>query len=383
MQIPFVDLNAQYAALRDEIGIALNNALEGMDLLLGPNVLAFESELASLCQTEHAIGVGSGTDALYLALRACDVGRGDEVITVSHSFFATASAIIMTGATPVFVDVDPATFTIDPAKIRAAITMRTRAIVPVHLYGRMADMTSIMAIAREHGLRVVEDACQAHGAEDRLGRAGSLGDAAAFSFYMSKNLGAYGEAGAVTTRSAEIADRVRRLRSHGSDRKYEHLEIGLNSRLDELQAAILRVKLRRLEAWNELRRRHARRYDEALEALDVVRPGLGRGLDHAFHLYVIQTPLGVRDDLQRELSARGIASGIHYPIPIHQQPALQRTVYSATDLSVTESLSPRILSLPMYPELTDVQIEYVASTLRDLLPRPVQVGAAAAAQAHA
>jgi dTDP-4-amino-4,6-dideoxygalactose transaminase len=380
MQIPFVDLNAQYSDLRDEIRDAIDDALESMDLLLGPNVLSFESEFASLCRTEHAIGVGSGTDALYLALRACDIGRGDEVITVSHSFFATASAIIMTGATPVFVDVDPATYTIDPAQIRAAITMRTRAIVPVHLYGRMADMASILEIAHEHGLRVVEDACQAHGAEDRLGRAGSLGDAAAFSFYMSKNLGAYGEAGAVTTRSGEIADRVRRLRSHGSDRKYEHLEIGLNSRLDELQAAILRVKLRRVEAWNARRRSHAQRYHAALEGLDVVRPALADGLDHVFHLYVIQVPPGTRDDLQGQLSARGIASGIHYPIPIHRQPALQRTVFSSSGLSATEALSPRILSLPMYPEMTDAQIQYVASSLQEALPRPVQIGASVGAR---
>jgi dTDP-4-amino-4,6-dideoxygalactose transaminase len=373
MQIPFVDLKSQYAALRDEITAAISGALESMDLILGPNVEAFESELAAFCGVEHAIGVGSGTDALYLALRACDIGRGDEVITVSNSFVATASAILMTGATPVFVDADPRTYTIDPARIRAAVTTKTRAIVPVHLYGRLADMSAVLAIAREHGLRIIEDACQAHGAEDDLGRAGGIGDVAAFSFYMSKNLGAYGEAGAVTTRDPRIAERVRRLRNHGSVRRYEHLEVGANARLDELQAAVLRVKLRHLETWNHRRRQHAARYDEALVELDVVPPAPAGKADHVYHLYVIQVPAASRDQIQKALGARNIASGIHYPIPIHQQPAMQRTVYGCGDMTVTEALAPRILSLPIYPELDGERIRYVADAVRDALPRPVQV----------
>lgn len=373
MQIPFVDLKSQYAALRDEIALAISGALESMDLILGPNVEAFEAEFAAFCGVEHAIGVGSGTDALYLALRACDIGRGDEVITVSNSFVATASAILMTGATPVFVDVDPRTHTMDPARIRAAITLKTKAIMPVHLYGRLADMPTIVEIAREHGLRVIEDACQAHGAEDRLGRAGGIGDVAAFSFYMSKNLGAYGEAGAVTTRDRQIAERVRRLRNHGSVRRYEHLEVGANARLDEVQAAVLRVKLRHLESWNHRRRQHAARYGEALEELDVVSPAPSGKADHVYHLYVIQVPAASRGDIQQKLGAHDIATGIHYPIPIHQQPAMRRAVYGCGDMTATEALAPRILSLPIYPELSDEQIRYVTCTLREALPRPVQV----------
>jgi dTDP-4-amino-4,6-dideoxygalactose transaminase len=377
MQIPFVDLKAQLAALRGEIDAALRDALDSMELLLGPNVRAFESELAAFGGVRHAVGVGSGTDALYLALRACDVGRGDEVITASNSFIATAAAIVMTGATPVFVDVDPETQTLDPARIHAAVTLRTRAIVPVHLFGQAADMPAIMEIAREHGLRVIEDACQAHGATCQGQPAGAIGDAAAFSFYMSKNLGAYGEGGAVTTNSDRVAERVRRLRDHGSTRKYEHVELGLNSRLDELQAAVLRVKLRHLAAWNARRRQHAQRYAAALAGLDVVLPTARPGHEHVFHLYVIQTPPGSRDEVQRALAARGVATGIHYPIPIHQQPAMRRTIHAASDLPVTEALAPRILSLPMYPELEEAQIQYVADCLREALPRPASVGALA------
>jgi dTDP-4-amino-4,6-dideoxygalactose transaminase len=368
MQIPLVDLKAQHAALRGEIRTAMDDALDSMDLLLGPNVRAFESELATYCGVPHAIGVGSGTDALYLALRACGIGRGDEVITASNSFFATAAAILLTGATPVFVDVDPHTQTIDPGGIRAAITLKTRAIVPVHLFGRVADMSAILEIAREHGLRVVEDACQAHGAIYNGRRAGSLGDAAAFSFYMSKNLGAYGEAGAVTTSSDQVAERVRRLRDHGSARKYEHVELGLNSRLDELQAAVLRVKLRHLDEWNALRRQHAERYAAILDGLDVELPTIQKAEEHVFHLYVIQTAAGSRDTIQRVLAARGVATGIHYPVPIHLQPAMQRTVFASSALPVTEALAPRILSLPMYPELQPDQIDYVGVCLRDSAP---------------
>jgi dTDP-4-amino-4,6-dideoxygalactose transaminase len=364
--------------LRDEINAAVRDAFDSMELVLGPNVRAFESELAAYCGAQHAIGVGSGTDALYLALRACDIGRGDEVITASNSFIATAAAIVFAGATPVFVDVDPGTQTIDPARIRAAITLKTKAIVPVHLFGQVADMPAILEIAQEHGLRVIEDACQAHGATCEGRPAGSIGDVAAFSFYMSKNLGAYGEAGAVTTNSNEIAERVRRLRDHGSVRKYEHLELGMNSRLDEVQAAVLRVKLRHLTEWNARRRQHAERYTAALDGLDIVLPTTRPGSEHVFHLYVIQAPPGSRDTLQRTLAARGVATGIHYPVPIHQQPAMQRTIYGATDLPITEALAPLILSLPMYPELEDAQIQYVADCIREALPRPVRVGAVAA-----
>lgn len=383
--IPFVDLKTQYHELRGELDTALRDALESMDLVLGPNVAAFEAEFAAFCRVDHAIGVGSGTDALYLALRACGVQPGDEVITVSNSFFATAEAIALLGATPVFVDVDPQTALLDPSRLRSAITPRTSAIVPVHLYGQMADMQAIMAIAREHDLKVVEDACQAHGASDRGMRAGSVGDAAAFSFYMSKNLGAYGEAGAVTTRSQEIADRVRMLRNHGSERKYEHHELGINSRLDELQAAVLRVKLRHVKGWNNMRRHHAGRFTASLSDAfggpvtpTVLPPETRPGADHVFHLYVVQVPAGMRDDIQRSLSERGIATAVHYPIPIHRQPALANTAAAQTQLPVTDALAPSILSLPMFAELDDTQIRYIVAALRDSVPRPTQVSVGAA-----
>jgi dTDP-4-amino-4,6-dideoxygalactose transaminase len=366
MQVPLVDLKAQFRSIQEDVLAALAEALDGMDLFLGPNVRAFEAEFAAYCRAQHAIGVGSGTDALYLALKACGVGPGDEVITVPYTFFATAEAIRMLGAVPVFVDVDPETYTLDPAKLPAAITRRTRAIVPVHLYGQMADMEAICAIARRHGLVVVEDACQAHGAWDRGQRAGSVGDAAAFSFYMSKNLGAYGEAGAVTTNSRAIAEAVRILRDHGSGRKYEHQELGVNSRLDELQAAILRVKLRQLDEWNAKRRAHAATYGQLLAGLPIGLPVTRPGATHVYHLYVIR--LRDRDRVRHALADRGVSTGVHYPIPIHRQAAFEGgTGFIAGDLSVAEGLCEGVLSLPMYPELEPEQITSVATCLRESL----------------
>lgn len=367
MHIPFVDLKAQFGEIRDEALAAITGVLDSMELVLGKNLQAFERELADYCQTSHAIGLASGTDALALALRACGVEPGDEVITASNSFMATAGAIVQIGAVPVFVDVDPQTYTLDPTCVEAAISPLTRAIVPVHLYGQMADMSAIMQIARRHGLVVVEDACQAHGAEDRGRRAGSLGDAAAFSFYPSKNLGAYGDAGAVTTRSASIAERIRMLRDHGSTRKYEHREMGVNSRLDEIQAAVLRVKLRYLDAWNARRRAHAAVYDELLANIDVVRPVVRDGAQHVYHLYVIQTE--DRHRVRKTLLSHGISTGIHYPIPIHQQLACKSIRHIANDLPVTESQAGQILSLPMYAELEADQIEYVVARLSETRTR--------------
>ncbi len=364
MRIPFVDLKAQYQSIQDDMLKALADVLEGMDLLLGPNVRAFEAEFAAYCQARYAIGVASGTDALYLALRACGVRPGDEVITVAHSFIATVEAIVLLGAVPVYVDIDPDTYTLDPGCLEAAISPRTRAIVPVHLYGQLADMDAIMPIAQRHGLAVVEDACQAHGAEIRGCRAGSSGDAAAFSFYMSKNLGAYGDAGAVTTNSRAIADEVRLLRDHGSARKYEHQEMGLNSRLDELQAAVLRIKLKHLDAWNERRRLHAYTYDQLLKNTGLTLPSTRSGAAHVFHLYVIQTEN--RDRVREVLADRGVATGIHYPIPIHQQVAAQGLGRVVGDLPVTNAVTRRIVSLPMYPELGADQLEYIAACLQDV-----------------
>ena len=361
MQIPLVDLKAQYETVRDEVQLALVQALESMELTLGPNLRAFEAEFAIHCGVEHTVGVSSGTDALYLALRACGVGPGDEVITVANTFVATVEAIVLLGATPVFVDIDPDTYTLDPARLRGAIGPRSRAIVPVHLYGQMADMEAVMAIARRYGLTVVEDACQAHGAEFQGRRAGSIGDAAAFSFYVSKNLGAYGESGAVTTSSLPIAECVRRLRDHGSTRKYEHDEMGVNARMDELQAAVLRVKLRHLDEWNARRRALAARYDELLASADIDLPITRPAAQHVFHLYVVR--LAERERVRQLLADRGIATGVHYPTPIHHQPAALGLGRVAGDLRVTEAFADQILSLPMYAELSDEQLQHIADSL--------------------
>jgi dTDP-4-amino-4,6-dideoxygalactose transaminase len=364
-QVPFVDLRAQYRRLRREVLAAIDDALDSMQLFLGPNVRAFEDEFAAYCGVQHAVGVGSGTDALYLALRACGIGPGDEVITVAHTFIATVEAIVQTGAVPVFVDVDPDTYTLDPTRIEAALSPRTRAIVPVHLYGQMADMGPIMEVAQRHGLLVVEDACQAHGAEYRGRRAGSIGDAAAFSFYMSKNLGAYGEAGAVTTNSRSIATTVAILRNHGSTSKYEHAELGVNSRLDELQAVVLRVKLRHLDEWVARRRRHAALYANLLQHTPVKLPVTRGGATHVYHLFVVQ--VDDRDQVRQGLEARSVSCGVHYPVPLHRQPALQGIGRISEDLKVTETLASRILSLPMFPELTKQQVQYVATILEELV----------------
>lgn len=364
MQIPFVDLKAQYQTIREDILRGFEETLEGMNLLLGPNVRAFEAEFAEYCQARYAIGVANGTDALYLALRACGIGAGDEVITVSHSFIATAEAIVNLRAIPVYIDVDPVTYTLDPAKLEAAITRKTRAIIPVHLYGQMADMDPIMEIARKYGLVVIEDACQAHGATYKGRPAGSIGDAAAFSFYMGKNLGAYGDAGAITTNSRAVNDHIRLLRDHGSKVKYEHDEMGVNSRLDELQALALRVKLPYLNGWNDARRENAAAYNQLLETVDVVAPQTASDRDHIYHLYVIQ--VADRDRVRAALGDLGIATGIHYPTPIHRQIASQGIGRVVGDMRVTESISSRILSLPMYAELNESQIEYIVTRLRNV-----------------
>lgn len=362
MEIPFVDLKAQYATIRDKVRAGFDEALTGMNLLLGPNVRAFEAEFADYCQARYALGVANGTDALYLALKACGVGAGDEVITVSHSFIATAEAIVNLGAVPVYVDVDPDTYTLDPSKLQPAITSRTRAIIPVHLYGQMADMDPIMEVARQYGLVVIEDACQAHGAEYKGRRAGSIGDAAAWSFYMGKNLGAYGDAGAITTNSKAVADHIRLLRDHGSRVKYEHDEMGMNSRLDELQAVVLRVKLPCLDEWNAARRAHADTYRRLLEESYVTLPVEASYGKHVYHLFVIQTE--DRERVRDVLSSHGVQTGIHYPVPIHDQIASRGVGRVSGSMRVTDALAPRILSLPMYAELEASQKEFVANSLR-------------------
>lgn len=359
--IPFVDLAAQYRSIQPDIDAAIAAVLTRGDFILGQDVRLFEQEFAAYCGTAHCLGVASGTDALRLAIQACGIGRGDEVITTAHTFIATVLAISEAGATPVLVDCDPEFGLIDVSKIEAALTPRTKAILPVHLYGQAADLDPILAIARRHNLVVIEDACQAHGALYKGQRCGSLGDIAAFSFYPGKNLGAYGDGGAVTTNRADLADKVTLLRNYGQRVKYEHLEKGGNSRLDTVQAAVLRVKLRHLDAWNAGRQRAAAAYGKALADSGLGLPAIVPYGTHVFHLYVVRTPN--RAGLQKALDAANIQHGIHYPTPVHRQKAMTDLGYAEGAFPVAEALAPQILSLPMFPELSDGQIERVAAAL--------------------
>ena len=362
MTIEFVDLKRQFRPLQEEIMSRIEKVLGTMNLFLGENVYRLEEEFAAYCGVPHAIGVGSGTDALHLALRAVGVGPGDEVITVANTFFATVEAIALCGARPVFVDIDPASYTMDPSRVEVAITPRTKAILPVHLYGQPADMDPIVDISRKHGLAVVEDACQAHGAEYKGAKTGSLGDVAAFSFYYSKNLGAYGEGGMVVTKDREIATSVQMLRNHGGKERYHHAVMGVNARLDEIQAVALRVKLPHLDSWNASRRTWAEEYSRRLAGLeDVVTPVAQPYAKHVYHLYVIRAP--DRDDLQKWLKRHDVSTGIHYPVPVHLQEACADLGYSPGSLPETEGAAREILSLPMFPELTVDEVAYVCQTI--------------------
>jgi dTDP-4-amino-4,6-dideoxygalactose transaminase len=361
--IPLVDLRAQYQPLKEEILSAIDGVFDGMRLFLGKNVEGFEAEFAEYCGARYGVGVGSGTEALHSALLACGIGPGDEVITVSHTFIATIEAIQLAGARAVLVDIDPDTYNIDVSQIADKITPQTKAIIPVHLYGQPADMDPILTVAEKHHLVVVEDAAQAHGAEYKGKRTGSMGDVGCFSFYFSKNLGAYGEAGMCVTDKPEIARRLRMLRDHGSEEKYYHSIMGVNARLDEVQAAILRVKLKRLDEWNEARRRNACMYSELLEGSPVATPGEAQYAKHVYHLYVIRSRH--RDRLQTYLKDRGIATGIHYPLPVHLQGAWHAASYGMESLPVTERYVGEVLSLPMYPELTEESIQRVAQAIRE------------------
>ncbi|HLZ47876.1 MAG TPA: DegT/DnrJ/EryC1/StrS family aminotransferase, partial [Candidatus Limnocylindria bacterium] len=331
-------------------------------------VKAFEEEFAAFSGVKHAIGVGSGTDAIQLAVRALGISAGDEVITVSYTFFATVEAILYSGARPILVDVDEKTFNMDLVAATQAITPRTKAIMPVHLYGRTVDMKPLLALAKEKGLQIIEDACQSHGAAlDVGGKAGSAGRASAFSFYCSKNLGAYGEAGSITTNDDALATELRSLREHGQSTRYYHPVVGYNARLDEIQAAILRIKLRKLPEWNARRLAIARHYNERLKESGVVTPEIPEGGRHVFHCYVIRVPDGRRDALRAYLGERGIGTGVHYPVPIHLQEAAGFLGYRQGDLPVTERLSNEVLSLPMYAELTDAQVDTVASAVTEFM----------------
>lgn len=359
LRVPFVDLTEQIASLRAEIDDALGRVVSRASFVLGPELESLELEFASYIGAEYAIGVASGTDALELALRALDVGAGDEVITVANTFAATAFAITATGATPVFVDVDPGTLLMSPIAVEEALTSHTRAIVPVHLYGQCTDMTAICRIAAQRGIAVVEDACQAHGARfgDRL--AGSIGDLGCFSFYPSKNLGAMGDAGIVVTGSRRLADRVRLLRNYGSGRRYYHEQVGFNRRLDEVQAAVLRVKLPHLDEWNAARREIANRYCARLGALEGIISPQPPFDDQSMHLFVVRCQR--RDELCVSLEERGVATAIHYPLPLHRQGAYAPR--KSRSLPVTEQAADEILSLPMYPELSADAVDYVCDQI--------------------
>jgi len=373
MKVPFQDLPLQIAALRSELDAAIDGVLSHGQFILGPEVAAFEKEWARFCGVKHAIGVGSGTDALQLILRALRIGPGDEVITVANSFIATAEAISYTGAKPVLVDCELETYLIDPAAVEAAITSRTRAIMPVHLYGQPANMTALSALAEKHGLAIVEDAAQAHGATlaDRRS-CGALGIAAAFSFYPGKNLGAFGDGGAVTTNDDALAHQLRLLRNWGSVVKYHHEVQGYNSRLDTIQAAILSVKLRRLEEWNENRSRAAGWYHAALGhcsglILPQQAPWTGR---HVHHLFVVRLRDHDRDAVMRDLSARGIQTIVHYPVPIHLQKAYSSLGHRPGTFPNAEGAARTVLSLPMFPEMTEEQVAGVAEALHTVLAVP-------------
>jgi dTDP-4-amino-4,6-dideoxygalactose transaminase len=360
-----VDLKAQYQRLKPEIDAAVSRVLESSAFVLGPEVAAFETAFAAYCGVPHAVAVNTGTSALHLALLAAGVGPGDEVITVPLTFVATVAAIEYTGARPVLVDVEPETYTLDVRQLEGAITERTRAIIPVHLYGQMADMVAIQAIARRHNLIVIEDAAQAHGAELNGCRAGSLGDLGCFSFYPGKNLGAYGEGGMVVTANADWAATLRRLRDWGQDGRYNHVLKGFNYRMEGLQGAILGVKLRYLEDWTEARRQRARRYTEMLAGARLLTPREAPGRRHVYHLYAVQVER--RDYVQQVLTASGVSSGIHYPQPVHRLAAYADLGLPAGSFPVSEAVAERELSLPLYPELTDEQQAHVVDALLEAL----------------
>lgn len=361
--IPYLDLKSQYHSIKSEIDAAVLRVLDSTQFILGEEVAAFEREFASYCQASQSVGVNSGTSALHLALLAAGIGAGDEVITTPFTFVATIAAIRYTGATPVLVDIEPDYFTIDPARIEAAITPRTRAILPVHLYGQPADMNPIAEIAQRRGLTVIEDAAQAHGSEYHGRRCGSLGEIAVFSFYPGKNLGAYGEGGAVTTARSDVAATCRILRDWGQETRYEHRLKGFNYRMDGIQGAVLRVKLRHLEAWTEKRRQVARWYAETLNPESVQLPKERPGCRHVYHVYVVRSD--DRDGLRDALATEGIQTGVHYPIPVHLQPAHLDLGYHVGDFPVAEAVAHEVLSLPIYPELTREQVQTVAAAVSE------------------
>ena len=363
MHVPFLNLKLQYETIKDEIHDAINEVIAKSAFAGGPFVAQFEKEFAEFCKCQYAIGVGSGTEALWMPLLAFGIGRGDEVITVPNTFIATTEAISFCGATPVFVDIDEKTYNMNPDLIEAAITPKTRAIIPVHIFGQTADMDPIMKIAGKHNLFVIEDACQSHGSKYKEKRAGSIGDAAAFSFYPGKNLGAFGEGGAITTNNLELATKMRMFRDHGQTQKYYHGIIGWNARMDGIQGAVLSVKLKHLESWNEARRKNAHLYNELLSNVDgVITPVEADYAKHVYHIYAIRVQN--RDILIKKLTEKNIACGIHYPVPIHLQKAYNFLGHGKGSFSIAEKCAEEFVSLPMFPELTMEQIEYIVNQIK-------------------
>ncbi len=359
--IPMVDLKRQYLSLQQEIDAAVADVLTQTQFILGPNVSALEQEVAAYHGLPNAIGVANGTDALLLALRACGVGPGDEVITTPFTFIATAEVVALVGAHPVFVDIRPDDFNIDPAKIEAAVTPKTKAIIPVHLFGHPADMNPILDIARRHSLRVIEDCAQAFGATYHGKTVGAFGDAGCFSFFPSKNLGGYGDGGMVITAASDVADKVRMLRNHGSSERYYHADIGYNSRLDEIQAAILRVKLKRIDAMNEFRRKNADLYRQAIRRTDVIAPSEIPGCRHVYHQFTLR--IQNRQKAADALAQAGIASAVYYPVPLHRQEAFLKLYPASPALTISETCAQEVLSLPMFPELTPDEIGRIVDVI--------------------
>lgn len=364
MRVPFLDLQAHHRPYLQEFSEAIQRVIESSAFAGGPFVAEFEAAFASYCGCKYAIGVGNGTEALWLALLAKGIGPGDEVITSPMTFMATAEAITYCGATPVFVDIDPVTYTMNPARLEEVITSRTKAIIPVHLFGQTADMDPILEVARKHGLLVIEDAAQAHGAEYKGRKAGSIGDVGSFSFYPGKNLGAFGEAGALVTNDAQLAESIRVLRDHGQVRKYHHTMVGWNGRMDGIQGAVLSIKLRQLDQTNERRRAHAAQYDRALRDIEgIVTPRESAQNRHVYHVYAIR--VRDRNELIQALAERGVGSGIHYPVPVHLQEAYRSLGYMRGAFPVAEQCADEFLSLPMYPELTEEQVNLVVEAVSE------------------
>lgn len=363
MTVPFLDLKMQYVSIREEIGTALQQVLDNTAFAGGPFVERFEKSFASFCGCESAIGVDSGTTALWMALLGLGIGPGDEVVTTPNTFIATAEAITFCGAQPVFVDINERTYNMNPDLLEDVITPKTKAVVPVHLFGQMAEMDRIMEVSRAHGLFVVEDACQAHGAEYEGRRAGSIGDAGCFSFYPGKNLGAYGDAGGIVTNSVELAEKMRIFRDHGQRKKYDHSIIGWNARMDGFQGAVLSVKLKHLPAWNQARRENAQLYNDFLaDVQGVITPAEAAHGKHVYHIYAIR--VRSRDALISLLADKGISCGIHYPVPIHLQEAYKQLGYGKSSFPVAEKCADELASLPMFPELTGEQIEHVVDQIK-------------------